>query len=261
MSARPAIQLEGSPNFRDLGGGHGRGGRTVSRGKVFRSGHFSRLTAADINTLRNIPLRTIVDLRADFESQLHASAIGDAAGMTVVNVVINPYDDAGGDAYKKILRDEPNASGAMKTIAVTYQMLPAACGPALKAVIDLILDGGAPLVFHCSNGRDRTGVLSMMLQYILGVSREQIVADYVTSNARIDLAGAIKLSRTVFIKEYGIDFDDETLRTMNQALVPSVKTTFNTINSQYGSTDRYFDFFGITSQRRLALCNAMLEGV
>ena len=259
MSAAGSLRLNGAPNFRDLGDSE-LGDRRLIRGKVFRSGHFGRLTPDDVDKLKQIPLRTIVDLRADFETQLFVSSIPIDAGIAVVNVVTNPYAGASGDAYKAILRDDPTPGGALKTITATYQLLPAACGPALKAVIDLILDGGAPLVFHCSNGRDRTGVISMMLQHLLGVSRDIIVADYVASNARIDIESAVVLSRTVFIKEFGIDFSDETLRAMNQALAQNVETTINTIHSQYGSTDHYFDSFGINGQRRKALRNVMLEG-
>ena len=99
----------------------------------------------------------------------------------------------------------------------------------------------------------------MMLLHMLGVSREDIVGDYLESNARIDIEAAIRLSLAMFAKEYGVEFDYETLHTMNQALEPNVDITFDTIDRQYGSVSGYLESFGITTALREAFRGKMLE--
>ncbi len=260
MTVTTTPRLEGSPNFRDVGGLRGLDGRAVKTGRVYRSGNFSRITAADVEALRRLSLRTIVDLRSEMEVQMYPSALPANAEVAVINLVTNPYANAGAADYKKILADDPTPRGALKTVDATYSLLPPACGPALRLVAECVLDGRAPVVFHCSHGRDRTGLVSMVLQHLLGVSRKDIVANFVESNARIDLEAAVALSRKVFIKEYGIEFDDKTLRTMNQALAPSVEVAFATMEQLYGSVEDYAVAFGITRQQQQALRDALLEG-
>jgi protein-tyrosine phosphatase len=261
MTEKSALRLQGSPNFRDLGGYRGHGENTVKRHHLFRTGNFAHVTPEDVETLRRIPLRTVIDLRSAMEIQLYPSILPADLGIALVNAETNPYANAGAQEYKKILADDPTPRGALKTIAATYGLLPQACGPAIKVVVDCVINGGTPVAFHCSNGRDRTGVISMMLLYMLGVSREDIVANYVESNSRIDLEAAINLSRTVFIKEYGVEFDYETLRTMNQALAPNVDIAFATMDRLYGSAQGYLEAFGVTTQQQEALRNAMLERI
>ena len=128
-------------------------------------------------------------------------------------------------------------------------------------MIDCVVEGCAPVAFHCSNGRDRTGVISMLLLHALGVSREDIVSDYLESNVRIDLEAAIRLSLEMFAKEYGVEFDYETLYTMNQALTQNVDITFAIIDKVYGSTQKYLQAFGITPALQETFREKMLEGI
>ena len=261
MSSATSPRLGGAPNFRDLGGYKTLDGQVVKSGHLFRSGNFSQLTPADFDVLRQLSLRTIIDLRGASEMQMYPSRFPEGFDIAIVNVVVNPYTHADANAYKQILLDDPTASGALKTITATYQLLPDACGPALKVTVDQILDGATPLAFHCANGRDRTGVISIMLLHMLGVSRDDIVADYVESNARIDLDTAIALSKKSFTKEYGCDFDYETLRTMNQALEANVDIVFDTIAKKYGSLQLYLEAFGINAKEQNALREKLLESL
>lgn len=258
MTAMP-VRLEGAPNFRDLGGRATADGRRVAQRRVFRSGNLSRLTAADFELLRGIPLRTIVELRSSAETALYPFRLPESLGAALVEAGVNPYTHAEAGGYKQLLIDDPSPAGAMRTMAATYRLLPKVCGPAIKAVVDRLLVADGALSFNCSNGRDRTGVVSMMLLHILGVPRDGIVADYLESNARIDLEAAIELSRVVFMQEYGIEFDYQTLRTMNQALEQNVDIAFDAIAETYGSVDAYLDAAGVDAATRQALRTKLLE--
>ena len=132
MGDNSTTLLQGSPNFRDLGGFITADGHRVARQRLFRSGNLARLTEDDFEVLRRIPLRTVVDLRSELEAQHYPSRFPDALGIAMVSVITNPYARAGGSEYKQILLDDPTPRGALKTIEATYILLPEACGAGLK---------------------------------------------------------------------------------------------------------------------------------
>ncbi|MGA2836529.1 MAG: tyrosine-protein phosphatase [Acidimicrobiales bacterium] len=182
------IPLTGSFNFRDLGGYRGSDGRLTRWGRLFRSDALHELTPADVDRLRDMGLRTVVDLRT--ERELARSGRGPLEPEPVafhhLAVVREGVTGGGGQ--------EPSADG--EAIAA-----PAPVGDDLSErylwyldvgrdslVEALTLLGGEdhyPLVFHCAAGKDRTGVLAALILEIVGVDRDEIVADYVITAERI----------------------------------------------------------------------------
>jgi protein-tyrosine phosphatase len=253
--------LEGALNFRDVGGRLSGSGRKVRQHLVFRSNNLAHLTLADLDKVHLLAPQTVVDLRGTNELQMFPSRWPAALETKWINISIDPTLRSGTVDYKQILLDEPTPAGAMKAMDATYRILPDVCGPALKIIVDLVLAQKTPVVFHCSNGRDRTGVISMFLLDALGVSREEILADYLETNLRLDLEAAIKLASMVFTKEMNFEFDYATLRTLNQALPQNVGIAFDTINKTYGSPQRYLEAFDINLAQQEALRATMLERI
>jgi protein-tyrosine phosphatase len=253
------IHLDGAPNFRDVGGYKTRSGQRVRKGIVFRSSNLAKLTDDDLGIMRKLAVRAILDMRNPFELSTYPTRWPEELDTERIVLSINPVAPAGKPDYKQVLLDNPTPEGAISAIGVTYIALPDACGPALKLTADLIVAGKTPLVFHCSNGRDRTGLIAMAILDLLGVAHDDIRAHHAESNTRIDLEGAIKLSSVVFSNEWGADFDDDTLRTLNQALPQSVTVAFDAINETHGSTQGYFAAFGVDAAQQAALRNVLLE--
>jgi protein-tyrosine phosphatase len=182
------IPLQGSFNFRDLGGYPGSRGRLTRWGRLYRADALHELTAADVGQLRQLGLRTIVDLRT--ERELARSGRGP----------LEPEDVAFHHlaVVREAVRGDGTSDRAGEGEAVAA---PAPAGDDLaerylwyldvgrdSLVETLTLLGGDehyPLVFHCAAGKDRTGVLAALVLSILGVERQVIVADYVITAERL----------------------------------------------------------------------------
>ncbi len=184
------VALEGSFNFRDLGGYPARDGRVVRWGRLYRSDALHELTAGDVARLRELGLRTVVDLRT--ERELARSGRGplepeDLAFHHLAVVKEEAVPDRvprGAPVGESIAAPAPSGDD----LAERYLWYLEVGSDAIARTLELL--GSAdhyPLVFHCAAGKDRTGVLAALVLDIVGVDRETIVADYVITAERIQL--------------------------------------------------------------------------
>lgn len=172
------ITLEGSPNFRDLGGYRTTDGRAVRRGVLFRSGHLAQLTDPDVALLDRIGVRTVVDFRPHPEIEIFGADRIDGA-IRRVSIPIGDHPDAPA-LYKAISAGDFTAlhdlSEASRTMVRDHS-------GQFAELIHLVAQGGnLPLIFHCIGGKDRTGVASALILSLLGVPWETVRTDYLRSN-------------------------------------------------------------------------------
>ena len=174
------IPLEGQPNFRDLGGYAAADGRRIKWGVVYRSGELSQLTGDDIGKLGDLGIRTVVDLRSPQE----VSARGEGRLPTGAQVLAMPI--ASSEMFAKLipmllkgdfsqvpsdLLDQINRT-LVRQFTEQYAGL-------LRALSD---SANRPLVFHCTQGKDRAGFGAAMVLSALGVPWGTVVEDYLLSN-------------------------------------------------------------------------------
>ena len=172
------IPLEGCVNFRDLGGYPTTDGRTVKWRLLFRSDSPSSLTEADVRTITgNLGIQSVVDLRS-------SGGTNDGRGLLA----------SSGIGYHQFPFLErrgflPPTSGkeVAKRLTDMYQWILLNAGTLVaQAFTTLAQPVNQPALFHCSAGKDRTGVLSATILDVLGVGREDIVADFLKTNEVID---------------------------------------------------------------------------
>ena len=181
------IQLAGACNVRDLGGLPLRDGGVTRSGVVLRADALDGLTADDVTALADaFGLRHVIDLRSDGERvERGRGLLGDrVVAYTQVEVV--PSDALGA---RQAAREERFANGdePAAIMADGYMHLLELGGPAFaQAVNALAEEGGTPALFHCSAGKDRTGVLAALLLDVAGVEHDAIVADYALTTERVD---------------------------------------------------------------------------
>jgi protein-tyrosine phosphatase len=169
---RPFVVLENSFNFRDVGDLPTVDGRRVRTGMVFRADGLNRLDDADVAALAPIGLRTVVDLRTNPERDDHGVA-PEALGATVYHLpvieVLWPHDGA----------DEAHP---VDYLVDRYLEMTTGVGAfAISGVLRLLSQVDpehCPAVFHCSAGKDRTGVVAAILLSVLGVHDDLIADDY-----------------------------------------------------------------------------------
>ena len=180
------VPLEGSFNFRDLGGYPGLDGRHTRWGRLFRSDALHELTTADVAVLHGLGLRTVVDLRT--ERELARSGRGPLGPEPVAFHHLAVVQEG----VPGTVTADTEAIGAPAPpgddLAERYLWyLEVGRSSLVEALTMLGDDRHYPLVFHCAAGKDRTGVLAALVLEIVGVPREVIVADYVITAERIAL--------------------------------------------------------------------------
>ena len=180
----PGTQLPfaGGNNFRELGGYHADEGKTVKWGQIYRGFPTGRLTTeADRARLDGLGLRLILDLRSGAEAAKLPDYVPDGARL----VQICGLRDATGQEIdfspNDIQRLVQSAPAGMSLTQLMYrQMLTG--NKAFKELFRALEAGETPILFHCTAGKDRTGVAAMLILLALGASDETICADYARTN-------------------------------------------------------------------------------
>lgn len=178
------LPLEGGRNFRDLGGYSGEGGRTVAWGKIYRSGVMSGLTRADYDYLGGLGIEVICDLRTA-EERAHEPTNWIAGPAETLTFPDPELDNASllGAVFQK-----PDLTPADVRQAMTgfYRETLVQQDAGFTSMFDALASGQTPLAFHCSAGKDRTGVGAALLLSALGVPEPVIIEDYVLSDKLVD---------------------------------------------------------------------------
>lgn len=170
--------LQGTSNFRDLGGYPGHGGRPLRWRALFRSDHLGGLSADDRARLQALGLGRAFDFRGVHE---RAAAAYELPGVTQHSLAIEPTVTQRMDAMAAAGRtlDAETVAGLMREL---YRSLVNDQAHRFAELFAHVLEADAPLVFHCTAGKDRTGVAAALILLALGVSRDVVRQDYLLTN-------------------------------------------------------------------------------
>ena len=164
-----AVRIPGLVNVRDLGGLPIRDGVTVRRGLLLRSAELARLEPAGAALLDEFGLRTVIDLRTNDEVGQRPDRLnGTKADLHTISLLPVNYHEI--PVYQVDL----------------YVYLAESCTKeTAQAVKVLAAPGALPGLFHCAVGKDRTGFLAAVILALLGVPDEEIISDFMLSNAEL----------------------------------------------------------------------------
>ncbi|MDR1398323.1 MAG: tyrosine-protein phosphatase [Treponema sp.] len=214
------IPLEKLYNTRDLGGYETQDKRRVRFGRLYRAGELYVATANDKAALEARGIRTIVDFRGLSEARLYP----DIQPHGLQQQVALPIDAGSLLDLSRVGRD---MSGEMFMMNL-YAIIVEAARPQYRELFRLISDTvNTPLLFHCSAGKDRTGIAASLIYYALGVNRETIYADYLLS------ANYLKEHTKKWIK------DEPHLEPVMSIRREYLETAFKVIDEKFGGMDRY----------------------
>ena len=169
-------------NFRDFGGSASCFGGRVRTGRLFRSAHLGGACEDDLRSLERLGVTTIVDLRRPTERGQQPSRWTEFRGRLICS---DEGDRAEGPHMEFLRQGDLSDAGVEAYLSGYYRQAPfeprhlTLFGQAFEA-----LDSEAGgLLIHCTAGKDRTGLLAALIQRTLGVSAEDIMADYLATNA------------------------------------------------------------------------------
>ena len=257
----PGTQLPfaGGNNFRELGGYHADEGKTVKWGQIYRGFPTGRLTTeSDRARLDGLGLRLILDLRSGVEAAKLPDYVPDGARL----VQICGLRDATGQEIdfspndiQRLVQNAP--AGTNLTQLIYRQMLTG--NKAFKELFRALEAGETPILFHCTAGKDRTGVAAMLILLALGASDETICADY----ARTNLCRAAEIEKAMADHAAEIAADPaQRMRWQTSAGVDPETAPFvlRTIRQDYGSAESYLEAeYGLTPARLMRLRRMYLE--
>src|SRR3954451_8218139 len=155
MSESPArhLNLAGASNFRDLGGYPTRHGRIVRWRQIFRSNHLAHLTDDDAAIVRALGVKSAFDFRGMAE---RTEALCGMPEITVHSLPVEPTVVA---ALRAIAAAGTPLSTdhAAEVMRDSYRSYVQQNTPRYRALFAHLLEDTAPLVIHCTAGKDRTG--------------------------------------------------------------------------------------------------------
>ena len=176
IDPRRAIAVEGAYNVRDLGGYETEDGRQTRWGALFRAADIHALSPSDQSTLIDAGVRIVIDLRGSQELTEAPSVFSNLSG-----VQYRPHNMTG-DALINSWGTVPVPADSSIRLSTMYSTVLDERGDMVKSILETVSQPGAlPAVFHCTAGKDRTGVLAALLLGIAGVPPERIVEDYALS--------------------------------------------------------------------------------
>lgn len=177
MTATPGrlVPIEGTLNFRDIGGYIAADRSVVASGLVYRSDDFSKLTPAALDHVTELGIVAVYDFRSDRELSVNPNVLPDHVAQYRTPIL--------SDGAQQASLIELITSGVIKKMGVEemadmYREMLDTASQQFGTVIRGISNSTEPVVFHCTAGKDRTGVTAALLLGVLGVDRDQIVADY-----------------------------------------------------------------------------------
>lgn len=192
--------MEGTLNMRDLGGFCTSDGRQTTKGRLFRSATLAQITGNDVEQLKQLGVRKVVDLRGPKEALDHPDHVPTGTAIIPSPIIGSDTGDAIDNATIRAIVSGAGLPEAMLDVAKVSQHGPyyrmlflvniygteshtlrlTKYRPFFRALLDLGPDEN--LLVHCTGGRDRTGVGIALLLKALGVSSQDIEADFVASN-------------------------------------------------------------------------------
>lgn len=258
VSAR-YIGLENTINFRDLGGLKTKDGRTVRKGFIYRSDNLSKLETEDFGRFNALRIATVYDLRTDHEIQGKEDHLPANVRYQHTPVVQDNAGEIKG-LKKRVLNGEITEQQARDMTAKFYADAVTVNIGSVKNILTQITSSDQPVLYHCSAGKDRTGIISALILSILNVDRQLIVDDFMVSNyyrrARAEKTlGKAKLGRIIKPK---LNMDAiEILSTVDESFI---NATFNAIDSTYGGMEPFIENeLGINKVARRILVEKLTE--
>jgi len=177
------IQLEGTPNFRDMGGYQSADGHFVRWGILYRSGVLSFLTSEDVKILQKLGIRLVCDFRSKQESEEAPETWESSLNVEHMSLPIGNQPAASKeDPLKQILTANPSPEQLRAMMTKFYADFAFQSAPQFAQVFAELKKDRLPLAYHCVAGKDRTGVFSAFLLLTLGVPEETVAADYALTN-------------------------------------------------------------------------------
>ena len=237
------LPIEGTHNFRDVGGYSTDDGGVTRWRTLFRSDSLHALTDAGLKAVEDLGLATAIDLRYERELDYLPSVLAGHPRIAYRNRPIGP------------------AAAPFGEPATTYDELNVyfldRCQPFVATILGDLADARAyPALLSCHAGRDRTGLIVALLLSLAGVPREHVVADYALSGIR-------EARLLAEYRELGTPdgLDALTVAAFLECRPETMELTLDHLDRRYGGAEGYVREIGLSDDAIAAIRTAVVEPV
>lgn len=242
------LSMQGTPNFRDLGGYRNKDGKQIKWGAIYRSGELSHLTPRDLALFASTGIKKVIDFRTDMEVARNPDKYPGNAGVVRISSPIGSQE-AMGHMMGEFSKPKNLTAEKARELMVGGGKNFAASAKDFQPVVDALVNGGPqiPFLFHCSAGKDRAGFSAALVLGILKVDRNTIMEDYLLSN-KYTLPYYRKNGRKPG-NFSGVSAD--ALKPLMGVEPEYMQASWEAIDNTYGSIDNMLqEVFGITPETR-----------
>ncbi|MCR1916133.1 tyrosine-protein phosphatase [Lactobacillus taiwanensis] len=249
-------------NSRELGGLIGFNNRKIKMHRLLRTGDLSKMSQEDKQFLKNYGVVKIIDLRSKSESVSRPDPQID--GIQNISIPLSSEEGTlGGESNlsqeAKLYNENPHAAFKMMCDHYRNHVIEAHDQETVRQVLKILseTDEGA-VIFHCTEGKDRTGFVALFVLYILGVDLEVIRHDYLASN---EILAEYRAARDKRFKEVGKNLTFRAnMRVLSSASDSLFDTILLTIEKEYGNLETYLrDVLNVTPELETKLRELYLE--
>ncbi|KAI0638416.1 protein-tyrosine phosphatase-like protein [Trametes polyzona] len=249
LSKPPFVSIDGVVNVRDLGSYPTSYPGMVTRPRlVYRSGEVSHITPEGVRMrqLRELGITTIYDLRSETEMHRYETPIPTVDGVEIVHIPVFKTEDYSPEAMAK--RFELYASGKTEAFMILYSQILDNAGPAFGVVLRHIRDRpDAPCLFHCTAGKDRTGILAAILLKLAGVDDDTIARDYALTRVGREPAREMIMKRLSKVPFFATN--TEAALNMFSSRAETMLAFLQLLQERYGGVEAYVkNVVGLTEE-------------
>lgn len=245
-------------NFRDLGGIPTENGKKIRSGLLYRSGHLCKISEEKAEFLRDDKrIGIVVDLRSPSELAEKQDVLAD--GVRYIH--LPPLNDEQNPSINKHNREAvlknimAKEGGAKKHLSDIYRLMVTQKESleAFRDFIRLLLENGEKgVLWHCTQGKDRTGIAAAVILMALGAERKEIMRDYMRTNRSCAF-----VNFWIFIGVCLVKFNVRAARSLDHLLSARtffMKAAFDEIDRVYGGTEGFLhDGIGLSDDEILRL--------
>jgi protein-tyrosine phosphatase len=253
----PAVSVD---NLRDLGGWAAADGRVVAHGHLYRSAQLSRLDPAE-PAIAGLGIRSVFDFRTEIERDAQPDQLPTGATVHVLDILADSPAAAPAEMLQ-IIADPSQAEAKLGDgqAEVIFEnayreaiSLPSA-GAGYRAFYEAIAeDPHRPALFHCTTGKDRTGWCAASLLLLLGVSDDDVVAEYLLTN--VQLLPALQPFFDDFAAKGG---NPDVLLPVFGVRPQYLQAALDEMRARHGTIDAYLADIGVSARAIDAIRSALL---
>ncbi|MCD7807783.1 MAG: tyrosine-protein phosphatase [Erysipelotrichaceae bacterium] len=224
-------------NFRELSGYTNKDGKTMKSGKIFRGAALDQITDEEATYMEDtLGIRYILDYRDEGEAHLTPDYHFSKASYERISAL--HIDDQEGFDFGNMMSGKMTVAklkGMLEYLQLGYKYMPFN-NDAYKRLFEILLEDNGHIYFHCSAGKDRTGVSAFLIMMALGMSEEDGVKEYMKSND--------------YLKSYVVNFYKEhpsahlVKKYVDKLLFvqeENIRLVIKTMHDKYPSYEEYFE--------------------